>query len=39
MPYQSILFALYQVSVALPGSSRDVPVYNYIDISNKIATI
>ena len=35
--YQSILVALYQMSVTLPGSSRDVPVN--INTSNKTATI
>ena len=32
-----MIVALYQMSDALPGSSRDVPVY--INISNKTATI
>ena len=37
--YKSIFAALYQnlMSVALPGSGTDVPVY--IDTSNKISTI
>ena len=36
-PYQSIFVALYQMPVALPGSSTDVPVS--INTSKKIATI
>ena len=36
-PYQSIFVTLHQLSVALPGSSTDAPVY--INTSNKIATI
>ena len=36
LSYQSIFVALYQMSVALPGSSRDVSVS--INTSNKIAT-
>ena len=36
-PYQSIFVELYQMSIALPGSSMDVPVY--INTSNKVSTI
>ena len=36
-PYQSIFAALYQMSVALSGSSTDVPVH--INTSNKIASM
>ena len=35
--YQSIFVALYQMSVAFPGSGMDIPVY--INTSNKTATI
>ena len=35
--YQFTFVALHQMSVALPGSSRDLPVYT--NTSNKITTI
>ena len=34
-PYQFIAAALYQISAALPGSSRDVPVYISTSIHNR----